>query len=211
MKKIGYCAVLFLTLSIWVLPAMAESYEEGVHYELIVPAQPTSTGDKVEVLETFWYGCPHCFRFEPFIERWLRKKPENAEFVRLPAIFRPAWEVHARTFYAMELMGVWDKVHMPLFNAIHVMKKTLGTQESIAEFVADLGVDKEKFNKTYRSFAVETRVRRAKTMVSRYGIEGVPAVVVNGKYRVSNRMTGGAANTIKVINYLVEKETKKEG
>lgn len=209
MKKLS----IFLSLVGFALAAAAVSVQaqddwvEGVHYERIVPAQSTSTGDKVEVLEVFWYGCPHCFRFEPYVERWLRRKPDNAEFVRLPGILRPSWEPHARAFYAAELLGVWEKIHMPLFNAIHLQKRSLNNEQALAEFFADYGVDPGKFRKTYHSFAVETKVRRAKAMVERYGVNGVPVVIVNGKYKVSNTMTGSSANTLKVINFLVKKES----
>jgi len=198
-------AACFMAVSL----AFAAEYEEGVHYERVVPAQPTSTVNKVEVLEIFWYGCPHCFRFEPYVERWLKKKPDNAQFVRMPGIFRPSWENHARAFYAMELLGVAEKVHTPLFNAIHRQKRKLDDMESLAEFFSKHGdVEKKEFIKTFKSFAVETRLRRAKTMSSRYGIDGVPAVIVNGKYSVSARTAGSNANMLKIINYLVEKESK---
>lgn len=202
--------VIFALLVIFFAPfgAIAEEFQEGVHYTRLAQPQPTSTGDKVEVLEVFWYGCPHCFRFEPYVERWLRKKPEGAEFVRLPGIFRPSWEPHARAFYTSELLGVFDKIHQPLFNAIHLEKRTLNTDEQLMDFFAEFGVDKTEFLKTYRSFAVETRIRRAKTLVERFDIDGVPAVIVNGKYFVSNRTTGSNAKTLKVINFLVDKELK---
>jgi len=201
--------VVLLGMLVSVSIAVAEEiYEEGVHYERVVPAQPTSTVGKVEVLEIFWYGCPHCFRFEPYVERWLKKKPENAQFVRLPGIFRPSWEAHARAYYTAHLLGVFEKVHKPLFNALHLEKRKIGTEDALRDFFAGFGVDKKEFIKTYKSFAVSTRVKRAKTMTSRYGIDGVPAVIVNGKYRVSSRLTGSNAEMLKVINYLVEKESK---
>jgi len=196
-------SLLFLSVAF-----AADKYEEGVHYELVVPAQPTSTGDKVEVLEIFWYGCPHCFRLEPYMERWLKKKPEQAEFVHLPGVFRPSWEAGARAYYTAKLLGVFDKTHRPLFDAIHVQKRKLTTEDAMRDFFADHGVDKKDFIKTYKSFAVETRLRRAKTMTSRYEISGVPAIIVNGKYRISAESAGGNAEMLKVINFLVEKESK---
>ncbi len=199
--------VLLCALALSPLLSQAAQYTEGVHYQRLAQPQPTSTGDKIEVVEVFWYGCPHCFRIEPYVERWLRKKPENAEFVRIPGILRPSWENHGRAFYTAKLLGVFDKVHRPLFNAIHLEKRPLNTDEALMDFFAQFGVDKERFIKTFRSFAVETRIRRAKTMAMRYGINGVPAFVVNGKYLVTNRMTGGNAQTMKVISYLVKKES----
>lgn len=202
-------SVLLFGLMVGAAPVMAEEFKEGVNYELVTPPQPTTTGDKVEVLELFWYGCPHCFRFEPFIERWVEKKPAHVEFVRMPAIFRASWEPHARAFYATQIMGVWDKVHLPLFNATHQEKRTLDTEEQLRDFFAEHGVNKDEFTKNYNSFAVETRVGRAKMMVSRYGVDGVPAIIVNGKYRISARTAGGNAEMLKVIDYLVAKESGK--
>jgi thiol:disulfide interchange protein DsbA len=186
-----------------------EEFQEGVHYERVNPPQPVSTGDKIEVLEVFWYGCPHCYRFEPFVERWLARKPANAEFVRLPGVLNPNWEPAARAFYTAELLGVFDKIHMPLFNAIHQQQRPLDTEAQLMEFFAEHGVSKDDFKKTYNSFAVETKVRRAQAMQARYGIDGVPAVIVNGKYRVSARTAGGNPQMLKVIDYLVAKEGKK--
>lgn len=209
MRFANIFSVLLLGLAVAVAPVMAEDFKEGVNYELVTPPQPTTTGDKVEVLELFWYGCPHCFRFEPFVERWLEKKPANAEFVRLPAIFRAEWEPHARAFYTAQIMGVTEKVHRPLFNAIHQEKRTVDNEEKLRDFYGEQGVNKEEFTKTYNSFAVETRVGRAKMMVGRYGVDGVPSVIVNGKYRVSARTAGGNAEMLKVIDYLVAKESVK--
>lgn len=209
MKKLVTGLFSSLVILLLIGTAQAEEYTEGVQYARIDPPQPTVSGDKVEVRQLFWYGCPHCFRFEPYLERWLRKMPKEAEFVRQPAIFRPSWENHARAYYTEEILGVVDKIHQPLFNAIHLEKRHLDTDDQLRDFFAEHGVDKIEFTKTFRSFAVETRIRRAKAMQQRYGVEGVPVFIVNGKYRVSNSTTGSSSNTIKVINYLVEKESKK--
>lgn len=206
MKRI---VILLSLMAFGFVPAAnAQEFKEGVHYERIVPAQPTSTGDKVEVVEAFWYGCPHCYRFEPYVERWLRRKPANAEFIRMPAVFRPSWEPHARAFYAAQLLGVWEKIHMPMFNAIHQQQRPLNNEVALADFFAEHGVDKDEFRKAYNSFAVDTKVRQAKAMVERYGVTGVPAVIVNGKYRINARTAGSNANMLKVIDFLVEKESK---
>ena len=200
---------LFLSLIAMSWSVHAEEFQNGVHYTTLPVAQPTVTGDKIEVLEVFWYGCPHCFKFEPFIERWQRSMPANAQFVAMPGVLRPSWEPHGRAFYTAQLLGVQEKIHKPLFNAIHLEKRALENQEQLAKFFAEFGVDEATFNKTYTSFAVETRVRQAKNLVSRYGLDGVPTVIVNGKYIVSNRLTGGPAETLKVIDHLVAKESKK--
>ncbi|MDH5376736.1 MAG: thiol:disulfide interchange protein DsbA/DsbL [Gammaproteobacteria bacterium] len=200
--------IMFFSLSVNGL-VLAEEYEEGVHYTLITPAQPTETGNKVEVREVFWYGCPHCFRFEPTINRWLKNKPAEAEFVRMPGMLVPHWEPHGRAFYVAEMLGVWDKIHEPLFNALHLEKKEIKSEDGLADFFEGFGVKKDDFHKAYRSFAVETKVRRAKQLAKRYGINGVPAIIVNGKYVVSNRNSGGPRETMKIADYLVKKESSK--
>jgi len=200
--------ILTASLLVCSMAFAADEYEEGIHYERVVPAQPTSTVNKVEVLEIFWYGCPHCFRLEPYVERWLKKKPDNAQFVRLPGVFRPSWEVGARAYYTAELLGQFEHVHKPIFDALHLQKRKLDSEDAMRDFFAEQGVDKKEFIKTYKSFAVETRLRRAKTMTNRYGIDGVPALIVNGKYRVSARTAGSNAELMKVVDFLVAKESK---
>lgn len=192
------------------LPGMvfaAPDYKEKIHYELVLPAQPTTTGNKVEVVEMFWYGCPHCNALEPYVNRWLKKMPANAEFVRIPAIFRPEWEQHARAYYTAEILGVLDKTHSAMFDAIHQQKRHINTDEEIQKFFAEHGVSEKDFKRVFRSFAVEAKIRRAKDMSQRYGIRGVPALIVNGKYRTSAQLAGGNANIFRVVDFLVQKES----
>ena len=197
--------------SIALLPAFVNAaplFSEKIHYESVVPAQPTSTGKKVEVVEMFWYGCPHCNALEPYVNRWLKKIPANAEFVRMPAIFRPQWEQHARAYYTAEILGVLDKIHSAMFEAIHGQKRKVNTDEEIKKFFMEHGVSDKDFSRVFRSFAVEAKIRRAKDMSQRYGIRGVPALIVNGKYRTSAQQAGGNAKIFRVVNFLVEKESQ---
>ena len=198
--------ILLLTL-ITSPASFAAKYEAGEEYELVSPAQPTATGNKIEVVELFWYGCPHCYDFEPYIKRWLTNKPANAEFVRMPAIFRPEWALHARAYYTAVVLGVLDKVHDAIFETTHELKKPLNTEQDIAALFVKHGVKKADFSKVFRSFAVETKVRRSMDMTRRYGIKGVPSMIVNGKYRTSGHMAGSNANAIKVVNFLIKKES----
>ncbi len=190
------------------LAVAAPTYKEKIHYERVLPAQPTTTGDKVEVVEMFWYGCPHCNSLEPYVHRWLKKIPAQAEFVRMPAIFRPQWELHARAYYTGEILGVLDKTHGAMFDAIHQQKRHLNTDADIQKVFAEQGVSETDFKRVFRSFAVEAKIRRAKDMSQRYGIRGVPALIVNGKYRTSAQLAGGNANIFRVVNFLVEKEAQ---
>ena len=190
------------------LAVAAPTYKEKIHYERVLPAQPTTTGDKVEVVEMFWYGWPHCNSLERYVNRWLKKKPAQAEFVRMPAIFRPEWELHARAYYTAEILGVLEKTHAAMFEAIHQQKRRLSTDAEIQKLFAEHGVSTEDFNRVFRSFAVEAKIRRAKDMSERYGIRGVPALIVNGKYRTGAQLAGGNANIFRVVDYLVAQESQ---
>lgn len=205
MKK--FAVFLFLVVSPLLL--QAADFKPGVQYKNVVPQQSTDTGDKIEVLEFFWYGCPHCYTFEPYITAWKKTKPANVKFVRVPAIFRPDWEIQAKAYYALSVMGVIEDIHGKIFDAIHKDKKRLNTLDAIAAFVEENGVDKQLFLKEYDSFAVDSMVRKAKKKLSAYTVEGVPTVAVNGKYTSSGSMAGTYDNLINVIDYLVAKETKK--
>ena len=188
--------------------SFAATYNAGEHYEVISPAQPTSSKDKIEVVEMFWYGCPHCFRLEPFVERWLKRKPANVKFVRMPGVFRPSWEIHARAYYTAEILGVVDKVHRPMFEAIHEMKQRMNTEASILALFVKHGVSEKEFKRVFKSFAVETKLRRAKDMGTRYQARGVPALIVNGKYRTSGHAAGSNSKVFKVVNQLIKMESK---
>lgn len=176
-------------------------------YEMVTPPQPTTSKDKVEVVEVFWYGCPHCFRLEPYVERWLKRKPKNVKFVRMPGMFRPSWEIHGRAYYTAEILGVVDKIHQPMFDAIHEQKRRMSTEAEIMALFKNHGVSEKDFKRVFHSFAVETKIRRAKDMGRRYGIKGVPALIVNGKYRTGAQAAGGNAKVFKVVNELVKKES----
>lgn len=203
MKKI----IGLATLLMFSMMVQAANYTEGTDYKRVSP-QETGTGDKIEVLEFFWYGCPHCYSFEPHIKKWNKDKPANAAFVRVPAIFRPDWEVQARAYYALSNMGVIEEMHGKIFDAIHKSKKRLNKKELIVDFVEQNGIDRKKFLEEYDSFGVDAMVRKARKKQQAYRIEGVPSVIVNGKYLVSGNMAGTYGNMIKIIDYLVEKESK---
>lgn len=187
----------------------AAQYEEGKHYDRLAAAQSTDTGDKVEVLEFFWYGCPHCYSFEPHIKKWKDNKPANVEFIRVPATFFPNWTLHARAYYALEMMGELEKVHGRFFNEIHNNKKRLKSIDEIADFVSANGVNRSDFIDSMNSFAVETKIRKATNLVKDYKISGVPAIAVNGKYLVSGKLAGSYDNMIRIMQYLIEKESVK--
>jgi thiol:disulfide interchange protein DsbA len=205
-----FMLVGFSMLLVPLAASAAENFKEKIHYELVIPPQPTTAPKgKVEVVEMFWYGCPHCNALEPYVNRWLKHKPANVDFVRIPAVFQPAWEFHARAYYTAQILGVLDKIHSAMFEAIHQQRRRLNTEQELMEFFAEHGVKKEDFKRVFHSFAVEAKVRRARDLSHRYGIDGVPSLIVNGKYRTGARLAGGQANIFKVVNFLVEKESKE--
>ncbi len=188
----------------------APPFELQGMYETIEPAQPTQTPDKVEVVELFWYGCPHCYDFEPYLERWLARKPSHVVFTRVPAVFpnNRLWLLHAQAFYTAQALGVLDRIHGPLFEAYQNAKRPLDTQEQLAAFFAERGVPAADFDRAWSSFGVQSKTRQAVALTQRYGIDGVPAVVVNGKYRTSGSLTGTFENVLKVVDALVEQEQR---
>jgi len=183
-----------------------QAYVEGVDYTVISPTVRTSHPDKVVVTEVFWYGCPHCFRFEPYVENWQKNIPDGVVFEQVPSVLNASWSTHARTYYALKLMGVQKQVHKELFDAIHVKRKRLNSIDQLASFVADLGLDEKLFRDSYASFPVDTQIRKNTQIEKRYGHNGVPAIIINGKYLASGSMAGSNDRLIKIIDFLVASE-----
>ena len=187
-----------------------DEFFAGADYEVLPHPVPTEAPKgKVEVVEVFWYGCPHCYRFEPFVERWLKHAPETAYFVRIPATLNPGWTIHARLYYALELMGELDRLHPLIFKAIHEQGRSLRNERAIERFLEAHGVDIEAFRNAFHSLEVETRLREDRDRVRRYGIHGVPAVVVAGKYKTSGSLAGSYERMIAIIDYLVDLESRQ--
>ena len=180
-------------------------------YELVNPPQPTSDPGKVEVIEFFWYGCPHCYHFEPDLNAWLKTKPANVVFIHQPAIFDAHWAAHAKAYFTAEALGVVDKMHADFYDAIQNKKLALETEDDLAKFFAEHGVSEADFRKTYKSFAVDTKMRQAASMGARYGVTGTPTLVVNGKYRVSGPSAKTFPNMIAVMDALIKQESTAKG
>lgn len=190
--------------------AQAADWQEGKHYKLVTPAQPTSVApDEVEVLEFFFYGCPHCYALEPHIETWLEQKPEKIKFKRVPATLNPAWQLMARAYYTAEALNVLDVIHPALFNEYHTQKnfRIASSKELIQElFKEKAGVNEEDFRKAFESFAVASKVKRADVMAKRYLLTGVPAIIINGKYSADATMAGGYSQLVQLTDSLAKKE-----
>lgn len=194
------------------LSARAQSaFIEGVHYTALREAQPVQTGAQIEVAELFWYRCPHCFRLEPYIARWKRNKPANAELVEIPAILNDNWAFGARMYYTLEALGLAEELHSAVFQAIHRAKRPLNTPAQFADWAAENGADRDAVIAAIDSFAVESKMRFASLMGRKYRITGVPAIIVDGKYRTSVQLAGGHEQLLQVINHLVDKAAKERG
>lgn len=183
------------------------NFREGTHYTVLMPAQPTSSSpEKIEVVEAFMYSCPHCYNFEPYVERWQNTIAPDVAFLRIPVSFNPMAKLHAQAYYTAELLGVLSEIHMPMFREIHVNKNFLNSRAALAAFFADHGVAEEDFNTAFDSFDVNTKLRRAEQLARRYRISSVPRVVVNGKYVSGAEMTGGYDSLLELVNEMVASE-----
>ena len=197
-----------LAISLLGLSFTATANEQG--YEPLTPAQPTQSADKVEIIEFFWYGCPHCYAFEPLIEEWSKNLPKNVEFIRQPAVFNEVWAKHAKAYYVADALGIVEKVHADLFDAIQNKKEPLDTEASLAQFFAAHGVSEAQFKEAYSSFGVDSKVRQAPVIAAKYGITGVPTVIINGKYKTNGTVAGSHEKMIEVMNTLIKQESAKK-
>ncbi len=187
-------------------PAMAADYQAGKQYVELSNPVPTAEPGKIEVVELFWYGCPHCYQFESTINPWVEKLPEDVHFVRIPAMFGGVWNTHGQLFLTLETMGVEHQVHTAIFDAIHKQGKKLASPEEMADFLADQGVDRDAFLKTFNSFGVKSQMEKAKKLAMAYQVSGVPTMIVNGKYRFDIGSAGGPQQTLELADFLIQKE-----
>ena len=175
----------------------------------ISPPIATDTAGKIEVVEFFWYECPHCFELEPLLETWVPKLAKDVQFRRVPATFNDRWRISARVFYALESMGIEDKLHKPLMDAIHKDRLRVTDERQLSEWLQAKGVDLSKFSATLKSFAVESRLKRAQSLVHGSRIDGVPALMVNGQYVVAAGAGGSEERMLAIADSLIERSRKQ--
>ena len=209
MKHVVRWLLVMLLPVLAVAPVLAKDYVEGTEYLKLANPQPTATKDKIEVVELFWYGCPHCYRLEPYLKDWSAELPEDVAFTRMPAILGPGWELLSKAWFTAELLGVTEQTHTALFEEIHKRRQRINTKDKLREFFVKHGVSAADFDKTFRSFAVAIKLNNARLMTRRYAITGVPTLIVNGKYSTSASIAGGNPELIKVLDYLIEQERKQ--
>ncbi|HEX2198907.1 MAG TPA: thiol:disulfide interchange protein DsbA/DsbL [Burkholderiales bacterium] len=181
------------------LGAAAQQYNE------IKPPVPVEGTDKIEVIEFFWYGCIHCYSLEPELESWIKTLPKDVEFRRVPAVFNERWGLDASIYYAMEALGLVDKLHRPLFDAIHKNRLRTDNQQEFSEWLTRQGVDAKKFIETVQSFGVRSKTRRAVQLTVQYKIDGTPAMAVHGRYTIPAQ-----PGLFKVVDSLVDRVRKEK-
>ncbi|MDX1556375.1 MAG: thiol:disulfide interchange protein DsbA/DsbL [Xanthomonadales bacterium] len=209
--RIGLVTMLTFTLMLGAAPLMAQGgkYQEGLHYFKIDQAGGGSPDGQVEVIEAFSYLCPHCNTFEPFINSWLERKPENVKFTRMPVIFgRKTWELYARAYVTADMMGIADEAHGPLMDALYKEKRIMRDMEELAEFYSQFGVTASAFEATSESFAVDARLRKDQRQTQAFGVSGTPSMIVNGKYMIKGSQAVPNYDTfLSVVDYLIAQET----
>jgi len=187
--------------------AQIEKYVAGTHYTELKAPVKTKDASRVEVIEAFWYGCSHCFRFEPLIVNFEENAPDDVDFVRFPAMWNGLMKIHAQVYYVAEALGALDVVHEPMFNAINLEGNRLQNKRQIGDLFAKYGIAKADFEAAFNSFSVRTKVNQAEKRMQDYEIRSTPNMIVNGKYLVA---TGESVRTqeemLEVVNFLVEKE-----
>lgn len=189
--------------------AQQRNYQEGQDYVALDKRVPADTAaGRVEVIEFFWYACPHCNAFEPRLEQWIGKLPKDVSLRRVPVAFRDDFVPQQRLFYALEAMGKVDELHKKVFYAIHVEKRALNTQASIGEWLASQGVDRAKFDELYGSFAIQTKATRATKLQNDYKVGGVPALGIAGRFYTDGSLAQSMERALQITDWLVS-EVKK--
>ena len=218
MIRFGIKTLLLIGSSIWALPLHAETYSQaedageqfiaGEHYAVLeTPVATAAPESVVEVVEVFSYMCIHCYTFDPMLSNWHKAQSDTVDFVRLPAVFNPAWQLLAQAYYTAQSLGLEEEMHEPLFKAVHVERVDLRDEDAMAQlFQRHGGVDADTFNKVFQAFSVKSRVMQSRGKSRSYGITGVPTMIVNGKYRVDGESAGGNAAMLRVVDFLVAKE-----
>jgi thiol:disulfide interchange protein DsbA len=197
--------------------AAAAQLTPGKDYRPISPPQPTESGKRIEVLEFFWYACPHCNALQPSLRAWLKRKPADVEFRRVPAVLDSSWLPLTWTYHALEAMNLTERLHYEVFAAIHEKKVRLSEQAVLFDWMAQNGVDRKKFADTYQSFGVRSRATRSMELTRNHDVSGTPAITVDGKYLLAPSMTLRADRSVdyerffQVLDQVIAMARKERG
>lgn len=197
--------VFSLSASAGALLPDPEPIVEGFDYVRLATPQPVASGKKIEVLEVFWYQCPHCWQLEPELNLWAKSLPADVQLRKLPAVMSERWEPAAKLYFALEEMGLLDKLHDKVFEAYHVQKLDLGKPGELDVWAAKQGVPRARLEQSLKSFSVAGRVAQARKQIEGYQLTGVPAIVVDGRYVTTPTLTGGRTRMFETVDQLVAK------
>jgi thiol:disulfide interchange protein DsbA len=175
----------------------------GVDYSELKPAQPVEGEGKVQVTEFFWYGCPHCYALQPLMEKWIPRLPADVRFRRVPAVLNEGWAREAAVYYAFEALGVLERLHRPFFDAIHLERVNTRDPATLADWLRKHDIDPKKYEDAFKSFGVQSKVRRAAQLSTAYRIDGTPALAVQGRYTVSAEQGRTQEGMLGTVNYLI--------
>lgn len=181
---------------------------EGRDFVRLNPPVAVPPGGKIDVIEFFSFGCPHCYAFEPMLEAWVKKLPPDVAFRQVPVGFSARHQIHQRMFYALEEMGQLATLHRRIFTAIHLQNRRIGTESEIAAYLKEQGVDVAKYTELAKSFSITTKANRARALHEAYKIDGVPAMGIHGRYYTSGALAGGHANALVVTDLLIQRSRK---
>lgn len=205
MNRLSFLVAAFLAAAAAIVPPAAQAQpKSGTDYSELKALQPVEAKGKIEVVEFFWYRCPHCYSLEPVLEAWVKKLPPDVRFRRVPAVLSENWAIDARIFYTFEALGVLDKVHKSFFDAIHKDRLIVTNESSMTEWLAKSGIDRKKFDDAYKSFGVQAKVKRAAQLSSAYQLDGVPLLAIQGKYTVSAEQGGNQKGMLATTDQLID-------
>lgn len=210
MKKAALLLLFFSILSYAVEDNKAQSpYTKGLNYTELDPAYETGKPDKVIIYEFFGYKCPHCAHFQPFMKPWHEKMPDNVELVRVPVVFQPGWDVLAKAYYTAETMGIVEKSHEAMFDAIHKERKRFNSLADVAKWYAEnYGVDEQEFLSTANSFMIDSKIRQSNNMMRKMQVTSTPTLIVNGKYKPNPKTLGSYKALVELAQYLTDMEVQ---
>ncbi len=205
-------AALMLALGAAGVYAQAQSLPQlSSDYIRLDPPHPVTSGDKIEVIEFFYYACPICYELEPTLSRWLFNAPGSVTLRRVPALASDNWDNFAKLFYTLEAMGQLSRLHWPVYDNFHFNGVKLNEEAVMADWVSHNGLDKQKFIAIYHSPEILAKLAAAREMTQSYEIKGVPSIVIDGKFVTSARMAGGTRELMKVVDQLVEQARRERG
>jgi protein dithiol oxidoreductase (disulfide-forming) len=215
LRLLARFAAAGITAPVWVAHAADPVDGEGrvpanARYR-VIPQQPVPAGNVIDVVEFFWYGCPYCFRLEPYFQAWLRRQAADVAVRRIPAVFRDSWIPHARLYYTLQMLDAVDRLHLQVYESYHVEQTPLSSVDEIADWAQRHGIDRERWLAVYRSDEISGRIVQARDQLLNYGVSGTPSVVIDGRYLTSSGMTPGVSAMIPALDNLIALVREQRG